>query len=62
MKPVVGRQCSACELLAHRLGLGRREAKRLEVREAPVSLAELRRPFDGLQIGIDAFGVIAGGL
>ena len=62
MKPVVGRQRRARELLAHGLRLRRREAKRLEIREAPVSLAEIRRPFDALEIGVDALGVVAGGL
>jgi hypothetical protein len=52
----------ARQLRAHRFDVSRREAEGLEVREAPVDFAQLRRELDALAIRADRFVLPAGGL
>src|SRR5687768_1434126 len=62
MESIIGRELAASELLPHGLRLRGREAKGLEIRETPIRLAEIRRALNALEIGVDALGIVAGGL
>ena len=62
MEAVVRRKLRALERAAHRGHFGGREAKRLEISETPVALAELRCELDAAAVGGNSVALAPGSL